>query len=71
MLYRFNHVVGLLNNSKNSSTFEQVCAVNTVGYIIGAWISEKEINDSFVNSIHGEIKRISRMIEDSQVSPSC
>lgn len=52
MLYRFDHVVGLLNNAKNSNTFEQVCAVNTVVHIIAAWVCENSSCDDSLNLIY-------------------
>ena len=67
MLYRFNHVVGLLNNAKDSNTIEQVCAVNTVVHIIADWVCESSSCDDPLNLIYREVQRISRMVEDSTV----
>lgn len=67
MLYRFDHVVGILNSAKNSNTFEQICAVNTVDHIISAWVCENSLRDDPLNLIYHEVQRILGMVEDSEV----
>lgn len=67
MLYKFNYVLGLLNHVKNSSVYEQICAVNTTNHIISTWVSENSSKADSLNSICRELQRISRLVEDPQV----